>query len=372
MSEVLGFNPARLTLARKRRGMTKTKLASAIGPVDLRSVTAYESGEFSPDGDRLALIAKALRFPIEFFCGDDLEVLSPDVASFRAMSKMTAGQKDMALGAGAIALLVNGWIEERFELPAANLPDLSRERSPEAAADSLRRLWGLGELPIKNTIHLLESKGVRVFSLSVDAVEVDAFSMWRGNTPFVFLNTKKSAEHSRFDAGHELGHLVVHRHGAPQGQDAEREANAFASAFLMPRASVLANAPRMATVDNLIKLKKYWTVSVAALAYRLQTVGVLTDWHYRTLCMEIASRGYRKREPEEAQRETSQILAKVFTALREEKVSKGDIANDLRVAREEIEQLIFGLAIVGLTGAGSAGGSVSRPRNHLRVVGSND
>ena len=188
----------------------------------------------------------------------------------------------------------------------------------------------------------------------------------------MFLNTKKSAEHSRFDAGHELGHLVVHRHGAPQGQDAEREANAFASAFLMPRASVLANAPRMATVDNLIKLKKYWTVSVAALAYRLQTVGVLTDWHYRTLCMEIASRGYRKREPEEAQRETSQILAKVFTALREEKVSKGDIANDLRVAREEIEQLIFGLAIVGLTGAGSAGGSVSRPRNHLRVVGSND
>ena len=185
MSEVLGFNPARLTLARKRRGMTKTKLASAIGPVDLRSVTAYESGEFSPDGDRLALIAKALRFPIEFFCGDDLEVLSPDVASFRAMSKMTAGQKDMALGAGAIALLVNGWIEERFELPAANLPDLSRERSPEAAADSLRRLWGLGELPIKNTIHLLESKGVRVFSLSVDAVEVDAFSMWRGNTPYV-------------------------------------------------------------------------------------------------------------------------------------------------------------------------------------------
>ena len=90
----------------------------------------------------------------------------------------------------------------------------------------------------------------------MDALEVDAFSMWRQETPFVFLNTQKSAERTRFDAAHELGHLVLHRHGSPQGQDAEREANAFASAFLMPRASVLANAPRMATLDHLIPAEK--------------------------------------------------------------------------------------------------------------------
>lgn len=371
MNEVHGFNPARLTFARKRRGFTKTKLASLI-EVDLRSVSAYENGEFRPEGDRIQRLAKCLRFPEGFFFGDDLEELSPDTASFRALSKMTAGQRGMALGAGAIALLVNRWIEERFELPVANLPDLSREGGPEAAADSLRRLWSLGELPIKNLVHLLEANGVRVYSLSVDAREVDAFSMWREDTPFVFLNTKKSAEHSRFDAAHELAHLVMHRHGAPQGQDAEREANMFASAFLMPRASVLANAPRFATVDHLTKLKKYWTVSVAALTYRLQTVGILTEWHYRTLCIEIATRGYRKREPEEAPRETSQILEKVFRTLREESVSKGDIANDLRVPREEIEQLVFGLTIVGLAGSGSSGGSVNRKRQHLRLVSSRD
>ena len=174
-------------------------------------------------------------------------------------------------------LLLNQWIEDRFVLPSANIPNLSQEGNPEAAAVSIRRYWGLGELSIKNTVHLLESKGVRVFSLSVDAVEVDAFSMWRDNTPFIFLNTKKSAEHSRFDAAHELGHLVMHRYGAPQGLDAEREANAFASAFLMPHASVLAHAPRLTTVDHLVKLKKHWNVSVAALAYRLHSVGVLTD-----------------------------------------------------------------------------------------------
>jgi len=347
-----------------------TRLAAAIG-VELRSVSAYEKGEFSPDSDRLSKLAATLRFPEAFFSGDDLDEPTPDIASFRALSKMTAGQRDSALGAGAIALMLNAWIEARFELPSPNLPDLSREGSPEAAAETLRRIWGIGELPIKNVVHLLESKGVRVFSLSIDAAEVDAFSMWRQSTPFVFLNTQKSAEHSRFDAAHELGHLVLHRHGSPQGREAEHEANSFASAFLMPRASVLANAPRLATVDYLVKLKKHWIVSVAALAYRLHTVGVLSDWHYQSIYVELSSRGYRKKEPDEAQRETSQLLPKVFAVLRNEKLSKGDIASELCVPTEEIEQLVFRLTLTGLSGKG---GAVSRNRRppQLRVVRSND
>lgn len=370
MKTSINLNPSRLVLARKRRGLTMTRLATLVG-VDPRSISAYEKGEFNPDADKLDQLASVLRFPVSFFCGDDLDELSPDMASFRAMSKMTAGQRDTALGSGAIALLLNKWIEERFDLPIANLPDLSREGNSDAAADSLRRIWGLGELSIKNIIHLLESKGVRVFSLSMDAAEVDAFSMWREDTPFVFLNTKKSAERGRFDAAHELGHLVLHRHGSPQGQEAEREADAFASALLMPRGSVLANAPHLATVDHLIKLKKFWVVSVAALAYRLHTVGILTDWHYRTLCIEVATRGYRKHEPEESQREASQILAKVFSALREEKVSKREIAAELNVHAEEIEQLVFGLALTGVTGGSLTGRNSKRPRPQLSVVTSN-
>lgn len=364
------FNPSRLTLARKRRGLTMTKLAAAID-VEPRSISAYEKGEFSPDTEPLTRLAKALRFPEPFFFGDDLDEPTPDIASFRALSKMTAGQRDTALGAGAIALMLNDWIEARFELPVPALPDLSHEGGPEAAAEALRDSWGMGELPIKNVLHLLESKGVRVFSLSIDAAEVDAFSMWRQSTPFVFLNTKKSAEHSRFDAAHELGHLVLHRHGSPQGREAEQEANAFASAFLMPRATVLANAPRLATVDHLARLKKHWIVSVAALAYRLHTVGVLSDWHYQSIYVELSSRGYRKKEPNEAPRETSQLLPKVFAALREESVSKGDIASELNVPSDELEQLMFGLTLTGLSTNG--GNSISsRKPPQLRVVSSRE
>lgn len=369
MSQVETFNPSRLTLARKRRGLTRVALAGLID-VDPRSVSAYENGEFSPDTEKLQQLAKVLKFPVTYFSGSDIEELSPDSASFRALSRRTAGQRDSALGAGAFALLLNKWIEERFRLPAANIPDLGRETSPEAAAMALRRYWELGELPIKNMIHLLESHGVRVFSLAIDAAEVDAFSMWRDNTPFVFLNTRKSTEHSRFDAAHELAHLVLHRHGAPQGQQAEREANAFASAFLMPRGSVLANARRLPNVEDLIKLKKYWTVSVAALAYRFRTLEILTAWHYRTLAIEISARGFRKREPEEAQRETSQVLAKVFASLRGDGVSKWDMADEFHIPREEVDQLVFGLATIGLSGDQKR--SIQNRRPHLRVLASEE
>lgn len=361
------FNPARLTWARRRRGLTKTKFASKIG-IELRSASAYESGEFAPDPDRLTKIVATLRFPAPFFFGDDLEEPALDTASFRSMSKMTARQRDTALGSGAIALLLNEWIEARFSLPEPQLPDLGRDASPESAAETVRQLWRLGELPIKNMVHLLESRGVRVYSLALDAAEVDAFSMWRRDRPFVFLNTLKSAEHARFDAAHELGHLVLHRHAAPGGQQAEQDANAFASALLMPAASVRAHAPAFATLDHLVRLKKIWSVSVAAVTYRLHKLGLLTDWHYRKLYIELSKRGYRKEEPEGVKRETSQVLQKVFSALRAEGVTKHSVAEAVHVHPQDIDDLVFGLALTSLEGAASKLSTRDVVRPNLKVV----
>jgi Zn-dependent peptidase ImmA (M78 family)/DNA-binding XRE family transcriptional regulator len=363
MSEL--FNPRRLTLARKRRGMTKTLFARLTG-VRTRTVSAWEHSEFEPEDERIEKIAQVLRFPRRFFFGDDLEEPTAEGVSFRALTKMTAAQREMALSAGAIAFALDSWIDKRFELPAADVPNFRGELDPEAAAQSLRQYWGLGEQPIKNIVHLLESKGIRVFSLSMDAREVDAFSAWHESRPFVFLNTKKSAERSRFDAAHELAHLVLHRHGVPQGQEAEREANNFASAFLMPRRSILAHAPKLPTIQNLIQSKKFWGVSVAALAYRLSRLKVVSEWHHRSLCIEIAKNGYRENEPQEGQRETSQVLSKVFSALRNEGISKANVADQLSLPVEEIDTLVFGLTLTGLSGDGFANRGNSRP--NLRIV----
>lgn len=385
------FNNTRFALARKRRGLTKRALAKEVGVTD-RSITAYESGQTIPESQTVEKIASALRFPVEFFFADDVEELPVEVASFRALTKMTAAQRDIALSAGAIALLLSRWIGDKFDLPSPDFPedyriasdvnsknktsqqsaeddqypDIGQENDPEAAAEMLRRYWDLGELPVKNMIALLESKGVRVFSLSVDAREVDAFSMWYDDVPFVFLNTKKTAERCRFDAAHELGHLVMHRHGAPHGQEAEKEANAFSSAFLMPRRSVLANAPRTATLKSLVSHKKYWNVSAAALNYRLHALGLTTDWTYRTLCIDLAKFG-RNREPEPSSFETSQVLRKVFTSLREDGILKSDVARELLIQPEELDELTFGLMLNALAGNRQAS-STNKVKPNLRLV----
>lgn len=367
------FNPARLTFARARRGLKKTDLAKAIN-VTSRSITGYEAGEFPPENDRLDALVEVLRFPKAFFFEESqLEELDANAVSFRSMSKMGMALKSAALGAGAIAMTLDSWIQERFVLPKLDLPDFGRDMGPEAAAEALRLHWGLGEAPVKNMVHLLESKGVRIYSLAIDAREVDAFSTWWNGKAFVFLNTQKSAEHSRFDAAHELGHLVLHRHGAASGQDAEKEANAFASAFLMPRKSVLATQLRFPTLDTLIRVKKHWGVSVAALNYRLHTVGLTTEWINRSLCIQIASAGYRTNEPQSMSRETSQILEKVFKSLREDGVGKSTVAQDLYISPQEIEELTYGLLKLGAvperSSVTSVAGEMPSPvRPTLKVV----
>ena len=364
------FNSSRFACARKRKGLTKSALATLLG-VELRSVSAYESGDTVPRREVLARIIEVTGFPPEFFSGDDLEEPTPDAVSFRAMTKMTARQRDMALTQGTICIHLGKFIEERFELPKVDIPDLSYESTPEAASETLRRHWGIGALPVHNMIHLLEARGTRVFSLAIDAREVDAFSMWRSETPMVFLNTFKTSEHSRYDAAHELGHLVLHRHAQPHGPQAEREANAFASSFLMPRSSVLAHARRNPTFDELVKLKKIWKVSVAALNYRLHTVGLTSDWLYRNLCIEIAKYG-REQEPNEIPRETSQLLPKIFAALQEDTLSRSDVARALAIPRSEIEQLMFGLTLTALEGGRKGMGSARPQRSQLRLVGAKE
>jgi Zn-dependent peptidase ImmA (M78 family)/DNA-binding XRE family transcriptional regulator len=335
------FTPSRLTLARERRRFTKRALAEAI-EVTAHTVLRYESGEIVPADEALERLIRVLGFPAEFFSGSDIDALPEDAASFRSMSGISAKERDAALAAGSLAYLLSNWVEQRFALPAPNLIDLDGD-TPEMAARSLREKWGLGERPIKNMVNLLEAKGVRIFSLVENTMTVDAFSVWRNEQPYIFLNTMKSAERSRYDAAHELGHLVMHKHGGPKGRRAEEEADLFSASFLMPAADVEAILPKVHTLNQIIEAKKRWGVSVIALIVRLGRLGVLSEWQYRTFTIQATENGYRKAEPFGLQRELSSVWQKVLIALWNERVTKGEIANQLHIPVEEIENLLFGL-----------------------------
>lgn len=337
------FNHKRLSLARKRRGLNGKRLAERanLSPI---TVSRVENGE-NPDAETIDRLAIALGYPKEFFeREDDPEEIDTAAVSFRSLTKMSAKERDASIAAGSLGLEVSAWLEREFDLPKPNLIDLSYETDMEAAARSLRQFWGLGEKPIGNILHLLELHGVRVFSLSEDTASVDAFSFWRDEVPFVFLNTFKSAEHSIFDSVHELCHLVCHRHaGKQQSRFVEREANTFASAFLMPAADVRARIPAFITVDTILKAKKFWRVSAMAMAYRLHTLGLLTEWRYKSICIELGRRGYRSSERDGIERETSAIWKKVLTQLWAEGKTKAKIAADLHLPENEVESLVWGL-----------------------------
>lgn len=344
------FNPSRMILARKRRRMTGKDLAERSG-LSAMTISRLENGENVPDDSTVSRLAIALEFPREFFSARDVDQIGTDAVSFRSLSKMSAKERDAAISAGMLGLELSNWIEARFSLPKPNILDLSAESDPEAAARSLRQFWNIGERPIGNMVGLLETHGVRVLSLSENTASVDAFSFWRDTKPFVFLNNFKTPERSILDAAHELGHLVMHRHAGPNPERlenderaAEREANMFASAFLMPANDVRSRVPRFIDADAVIRLKARWRVSAVAMAYRLHHLRIVSEWQYKTLCIELGKRGYRSGEPVGIERETSIVWKKVLSQLWAERVSKNEIAKELHIPLDELEGLIWELS----------------------------
>lgn len=382
------FNPKRLELARKRRKLTGKMLAELvnISEVTISRLTSGESA--NPTDETISKIAEVLGYPVNFFYEEDHEHIATETVSFRSMKKMTAKVRDAAIGGGELGLMLVAWANKHFNLPDPDLVDLGKENDPETASAILRNHWGIGEKPIGNMVGFLESKGIRVLSLSEETEVVDAFSFWKGNQPFIVLNTFKTPEHSRFDAAHELAHLVLHRHGAFYSsksessslkgldgfykkrildgdaeqvslyldevkgkqkskfngeRDVEREANRFASAFLMPRSDVLANSSRIITTASIIQGKKRWKVSAMALAYRLRALERVNDWQYRGLVIELGRLGYRNAEPDGIEREGSVVWQQIFTYLWQAKQTKEHVAHELGIPLDELESLVGGL-----------------------------
>ena len=361
------FNPSRLVVARQRRQLSKKDLADRLG-VTPKMVLHYEAGDKSPSDQVVEKLIAVLGFPERFFFSSHVETPTVDNASFRSFSRMSSAQRDGALAAGGLAYSVSDWLDEHFTLPEVAVPDLSG-MEPEAAAMMLRSKWSLGVLPIKNLVHILESKGVRVFSLVEDSRNVNAFSVWRnGDRPFVFLNTVKSSESSRFDAAHELGHLVLHRHGATKGKEAESEADNFASAFLMPRTEMLAYAHACRSVTDVMRIKKRWNVSAMAITYRLHRVGVLTDWLYRSMCIELSKLKMRICEQDSAPRETSLVLKKVFDSMKPPGSGLRLIAENLSLPVQEVHKLVAGLTPATIGAVNSAAQLSAPRRGHLSLV----
>ena len=134
----------------------------------------------------------------------------------------------------------------------------------------------------------------------------------------------------------------MHRHTGSGHKSAEDEAHAFASAFLMPPADLLAHIPIVRTFNDLVEGKRRWRVSAAALNYALHKLEVISAWHYRGYCIEL-SKLNRQTEPNGIAAETSQVWTKVLTSLWRDGITLSRIADQLAIPESELSNLLFGI-----------------------------
>jgi len=345
------FNAERLTIARMRRGMTKKHLADRAG-LNVRNITEYEQGRQSPTVESLSMLSVALGFPVDFFCDDGLEMLPQAALSFRSRRSTSAALKNQALATATFAQRFGEWLIENFNVPNLDIPEELSEHSPEDAAAMLRAYWGNQYSPLKNVLHLLEAKGVFVFSFGLDSDEVDAFSFWKSGRPFILLSQNKTSERRRFNVAHELGHLVLHRDldfsdNCAVSKKMEQEADDFAAAFLMPGVSIQAEQVRFPTIGKIFELKKKWNVSAMAMLRRLNSLGMISPWTYKKLCIELSKRGLRSAEEDSAPFESSEVLRQVAECLARTGKSFRSVAVELNFPPDELNELVFGLATQG-------------------------
>ena len=334
------INPERVELVRKRLGLNKNNLAEILG-VDRKTLQRLRD-----EGEATELLLRELvsisGYPEAFFFKPDPVLPNPMGVSFRSLRSLSARSREAALAAASHAFELDEWVRMRIQLPNHAIPQFSQD-APREAALALRASWGMGVKPIANMVNILESHGIRVFSLVEETRHLDAYAYWLDEAPYVFLNTYKTSEHSRFDAAHELGHIVMHRHSGTTQRDAEHAANSFASEFLMPQADLLAYAGRVQTLPDLVRAKHRWGVSAAALNFALHKVGLIRDWQYKNNCIEM-NRAGRTNEPEGMQRETSQIWSKVLTIFWQSGITLDRIAEGVSLPASELTKLLFNIS----------------------------
>jgi Zn-dependent peptidase ImmA (M78 family)/DNA-binding XRE family transcriptional regulator len=321
--------------------MSKKELAEALH-VSAQIVTSWEDESRKPSQDMCERIAFALGFPLSFFFGSDVRLLDSDVPTFRSRRSLKANTRDKAVASAALATeILSVELRTRFRFPNVDVPNLAAE-SPEAAAAIIRSQWNLGVGPIHNVVHLLESKGIEVYWLSEPVSSLDAFSLWRGDLPFVILNRHTEAgDRARFDAAHELGHLLLHRNEPKvDTQKHESEADHFASAFLLPAASFTAESPKVPILSAYLPLKRRWGASIQAMIRRGRDLGLFSEWHYERAMIELSKLGWRTKEPAAVPRERSLLHNMVFDSLAAKGVLPDSFAESLYLPYADMAELM--------------------------------
>lgn len=357
MNGTPGFSGERLREARESRGLSVIQLSELIG-VTKQAVNMYERSEISPADGPFSNIADGLRFPKQFFLREPSRPPEGPIF-YRSLKSATRLMRSRAERRYGWFVSLNQLVSRHVSLPEAAVLDCSPPPDPseispamvESLATQVRRDWKMGDGVIANVVALLESKGVPVAAHDMDADELDAFSNWytKSKRPFVVLGTDKSAQvRSRFNAAHELGHLVLHRNvplsilESPTAfKQIEEQANRFAGAFLLP-ATTFGREYIAPTLKSLLDIKRKWRVSIGAILFRAASLKQLDSDQVKRLMIARSRNGWNKQEPfdDEWEVEKPSYLSKSIQLIVESGVlSRKEMMESLALYADDFESV---------------------------------
>lgn len=359
MSDASGHlptHPGRFRLARELRGLTQAEVVARMPePITVAALSQIESGRTRPHEETVRHLAVALDVPAGFFSlSMPVDVDSQEMAFFRDLRATSVRDRRRASALAVVFRDFLGAIESHAKLPEFDL-DIPAQFGggqvgvAEQAAEWLRRSWSLGDEPIPNVVRAMERHGIAITKLTFGIREVDAFSMQFDQRPLVLLTDDKSSYvRSRFDAAHELGHIVLHHSVTKTSRELEREAHEFASALLFPRAVALEELPRLIDASGwtrLAQLKRRWGISIAALLFRSKGLGLLGAGAYTNAMRYMSARGWRTMEPGDREMGPPETPVMLVRALRAIELDSGitldQLAKQAMVPLRDVQEVVL-------------------------------
>lgn len=272
----IAANVARLRLDRR---LTQEGLATKAG-LSRVAIGKIERGSVVPRARTLDALAKVLTVPV----GELVTPVRPlESVRFRARTLVHAREQILAE--------VSKWLDAYAGLEAAldehrpfrfeEVLAQGHQGNPEKIARAARQAVDLGlDEPVRDICGLLEENGVKLLLLETNRDSFFGLSVGlRDHGPAVVVNTwdRISVERWIFTAAHELGHLLLHqdeyqRDATNLPTETEREADAFASEFLMPEKVFAAEWDETyghSLLVRVLKVKRIFRVSYKTVLYRL-------------------------------------------------------------------------------------------------------
>ena len=352
--ETTQFNPIQLKRARVARGKTMKVLAEETG-ISRQMISNYELGKTVPSGLNLVKLISVLNFPKNYFSATQASNLH-GATFFRSQNAATKRARDMQSVRLSFQNDIYTTLSQYVNFPKVDLPESLDMDVDDITNDNIKFMamrvrdqWDLGtKTPIENLIQTAEIHGIVVVKTNMTNDKLDAVSEIIEGRPFIMLTDNgESAVRRRFNVAHELGHIVLHAgiesiHDFTSQQlknTIERQANLFASTFLMPD-DAFVESLLSTSLDYYIKLKQYWKASIQSMIYKTYQLGLINDDQKLYLNKKISWNKWRKIEPLDniLEIENPTLFGKVFNMIIDHKVvSQADLLSELKLPFDELE-----------------------------------